>query len=235
MEAALEILSERTGEQRPLAGRTFVDVGANIGTSSIPAIKRFGARAAVALEPEPETFRLLKCNIAANDVEANICSLQLALSDRTGRAQLELSTGNWGDHRVRLGSPPRDGAFGEGARRCVDVAVARFDDMAVQQEIDIDELGMVWLDTQGHEGHVLAGAPSLLASRVPLVSEYWPYGLRRAGGLDLFHDLVAAHYGEVIDLRASRAAHSPVVFDAGRLRDLDHSLGLGHTDLLLLS
>ena len=235
LETALAVLSELSGDSQPLAGRTFVDVGANIGTTTIPAIKRFGARAAVAIEPEPETFRLLKCNIAANSLEANVRPLQLALSDRRGRVQLELSSRNWGDHRVRVGSPSEPGAYDEGARKCVEVAVTRFDDVAAQYDIDVDELGLVWLDTQGHEGNVLAGAPSLLASRVPLVTEYWPYGLRRAGGLELFHELVTSHYRQLIDLGAPHEAQAMVAVDADQMMGLGRSLpGLRHTDLLFL-
>ena len=236
MQTALDILGELSGQARPLAGHTIVDVGANIGTTTIPAIKQHGVRSVVAIEPEPATFRLLNSNIAANDLEACVRPLQLALSDHVGRVHLELSPRNWGDHRVRLRSSPGEGAYGEDARRCVEVAVSRFDDVAAQHHIDIEGLGLVWLDTQGHEGHVLAGAPSLLASAVPVVTEYWPYGLRRAGGLELFHELVASHYRQVIDLRASHKAGSMVAVDVEQFHVLDRSLaGLRSTDLFLLS
>ena len=48
---------------------------------------------------------------------------------------------------------------------------------------------------------MLAGAPGLLAAKVPMFCEYWPYGLRRAGGLDRFHAIVAASFTEVVDAR----------------------------------
>jgi len=38
--------------------------------------------------------------------------------------------------------------------------------------VRVNELGLVWLDVQGHEGEVLAGARTLLESRVPVVMEY---------------------------------------------------------------
>ena len=42
---------------------------------------------------------------------------------------------------------------------------------------------LTWMDTQGHEGHILAGGAELLCRRAPaLVMEFWPYGLERAGG-----------------------------------------------------
>ncbi len=40
---------------------------------------------------------------------------------------------------------------------------------------------LVWIDTQGHEPDVFRGASKLLRSGIPLVTEFWPYGLTRAG------------------------------------------------------
>jgi hypothetical protein len=44
-----------------------------------------------------------------------------------------------------------------------------------------DDIAIVWIDVQGYEGYVFAGARTLLATGVPVVSEIWPYGIRRAG------------------------------------------------------
>jgi len=40
---------------------------------------------------------------------------------------------------------------------------------------------LAWIDTQGHEPDIFKGAKKLLKSRIPLVTEFWPYGLARAG------------------------------------------------------
>lgn len=48
---------------------------------------------------------------------------------------------------------------------------------------------LIWMDTQGFEGHILTGASKALAKRTPLVIELWPYGMKRAG---LFSSLKAA-------------------------------------------
>ena len=42
-------------------------------------------------------------------------------------------------------------------------------------------LGLVWMDAQGHEAHILSGAEVLHAPDIPIVTEYWPQGLRHAG------------------------------------------------------
>jgi hypothetical protein len=69
---------------------------------------------------------------------------------------------------------------------------------------------------------------------MPVVSEYWPYGLRRAGALERFHALVAERYSIVVDLR-----DPTVALDATRVADLADRYTADqvdpYTDLLLLS
>ncbi len=96
------------------------------------------------------------------------------------------------------------------------------------------------MDVQGHEAHVLRGASELLRSDVPIVIEYWPYGLRRAGGLETLHSLIAEHYAYVIDLR-SRDEQPPRLLPADHLPRLESEYGWGDggdhvdpaTDLIL--
>jgi FkbM family methyltransferase len=40
---------------------------------------------------------------------------------------------------------------------------------------------LAWIDTQGHEPDIFRGAKKLIKSEIPLVTEFWPYGLTRAG------------------------------------------------------
>ena len=48
----------------PLRGRTFVDIGGHIGTSTIPALKDFEAADALVFEPEPLNLRpILTCRL----------------------------------------------------------------------------------------------------------------------------------------------------------------------------
>ena len=53
-------------------GRSFVDVGANIGTTTIPALLSHGFETAVAIEPEPENVRVLRMNVLLNDLEDRV-------------------------------------------------------------------------------------------------------------------------------------------------------------------
>lgn len=187
---ALGLLREYGYELR---NRWFVDVGANIGTSTIAALRRFGAHSALAIEPAPANYRLLRCNLAANDLEDLVRTVRAAASSEPGHALLELSRKNWAGHQLRL----NHSAEGE----AVPVPVARLDDLVAEHVGDASLVGMLWIDTQAHEPQVLAGASGLLTAGVPAVIEYWPGGLRENGTLDMLHSLIAEHYRFVFDLR----------------------------------
>jgi hypothetical protein len=51
------------------------------------------------------------------------------------------------------------------------------------------------MDTQGYEGHVLAGARRLLDSGTPLVMEFWPYGIKRVNYFELMKAALSNHAG----------------------------------------
>jgi FkbM family methyltransferase len=230
---ALAMLTKHCG--RSIEGTTFVDIGANIGTTVIPAIKTFGAGSAFAFEPETTNLKLLRQNVIENGLDERITVVPIALSDVNKDGTLEIASTNWGDHRVRLGGPKGVAKLDEDARPTRTIVLRRFDDVAEELNLDMADVGLVWMDVQGHEGHVLSGAHLLLQSDVPVVTEYWPYGLRRAHGIDMLHNLISAHYGEVIDLRASAREGRTVSVDSGDMLTLEQRYSPeDYTDLLLL-
>jgi FkbM family methyltransferase len=201
MRVALDLIRRRAGVT--LAGRHFVDIGANIGTTTVPACRLFGASQAIAAEPASRAVRQLKINVIANDLDASVQVIQAAVSDKAGRLLLEVSDTNHGDNRVRVG-PAQAGEWNEDARRTEEVDVLTLDDIATR----VSDPAIVWVDTQGHEGHVLAGGGSM--AQIPTVIEYWPYALRRAGGLDLLHSIIEDRYSSVVDVRASESTGTVV-------------------------
>ena len=159
----------------PVQDRAFVDVGANIGTSTIPAVLRYGASRAVAVEPEIENFRLLRFNTLLNGLEGRVELVQAAASDSAGFGWLSLSPHNSGDHRIVAPST----VHGEDrSRQKTEVRLDLLDNIIAQRGLESSEIGVVWMDAQGFEGYILAGSPNLIASGVPFVCEYWPHGLR---------------------------------------------------------
>jgi len=180
----------------------LVDVGANIGTVCIPAVVRGLARAAVGIEPHPVNCKLLRANIALNSVDARVAVHESAVGECDNETlMLELSTDNWGDHRIAV--TREDGKFGEAARKTIAVQSMRLDGLVAPS---MAKNALIWMDAQGYEGFILKGAAALLDVRVPLVSEFWPYGMRRAGSYSLFREQLSGYRG-FIDLNDEAAVH----------------------------
>jgi FkbM family methyltransferase len=231
LERAVALL-ERQGLGADLEGRGFLDVGANIGTASCLALRFHGARHAWAFEPAPENVRLLRQNVVANGFEESMTVHACALSDCDGPVLLELSEANSGDNRVRTAAATESpGLIGEAGWPTVEVPARRLDALIEEGALDPAAIGLAWIDAQGHEAQVLAGARRLLEARVPIVCELWPYGLRRAGGLERFCELIAGSRAEFVDLGRPGSEARPTT----GLRDLAGTFkGMLFTDLLLL-
>lgn len=218
-----------------LEGRTVLDIGANIGTTTVPLLRRFGARRAIAIEPEPSNLRLLALNCLDNGVLDRVAIHALALSDHDGEVTLALSPTNSGDHRVLVAGEQAGGALDEAGRATVSVPAVRLDALVLRGDVDPAAIGLVWIDAQGHEGQILAGARSLLGGPAPIVTELWPYGLRRHGGLERMCALLAEHYEAVVEMGAPERPRAPRVVPTADLGALVARYdGVTFTDLLLV-
>lgn len=219
---------------RPDDRGDLVDVGANIGTTCIAMLRSRRFSRALAVEPEPENYRFLVRNVARNGLAASIRTLNCALSATSGRIDMEISRGNSADHRVRIGAPP-DGAdyYHESRRAVVSVPVSTLDDLAKDGHLVPERVRMIWMDVQGHELHVLRGATSVLRPGVPVIVEFWPYGLHRAGVAPAaFCAEVGAMFDRYFDLAENPPKARPTV-ELPRLFER-YSGPKGSTDLLLL-
>jgi FkbM family methyltransferase len=219
------------GGAADLGGKRLLDLGANIGTTTLTATACFGAEGSYAFEPDPVNFRTLAVNVAANGLGERVSAFEVALTDSSDTVELERSPTNAGDHRVRTGGAPADPA-----RETVEVRAARLDDLVDSGEVDLDRVGLAWLDVQGHEGQLLAGAGSLLEREIPLVAEYWPHGLRAAGGYESFHDLASNGFAGFVDLGGPTGTPGDRVRAVDEIQSLDAGLRGpdDHSDLLLV-
>jgi FkbM family methyltransferase len=187
---------------------TVVDIGANLGMTSISLMTGGYASGAIAIEPEPNNFADLVANVALNGLEGRITCHQFAASDRVGTLEMELSRTNFGDHRVRVSSAdtgaPNASAgtsqFGEAMRAMVHVPAAPLDHFL--QQLTLQEtagIGYVWMDVQGYDAAVIRGAGDLIARGVPICTEFWPYAILRAGETaDSYCDLMESRFRHVL-------------------------------------
>ncbi len=201
---------------------TFLEIGANIGTATVVALRNGGFERAECFEPMPDNAALFRENLELNGLDGRARIHQVALSDSEGVVDFEISPANSGDGRVRHKSEP--GTLGEQDREVVQVPASRLDTFLTDGTIDLDRIGLAWIDAQGSEGGVLAGGRRLLESDVPVIVEFWPYGLDRAGGSRLFTEAVQANYPTVIDV-ADPA--NPETYDSSEMDSLFEKYGGG--------
>lgn len=183
------------------SGGCFIDVGANIGLTAIPAAKNHPIRC-IALEPDPVNFNFLQRNIQSNNLAEKIKAINLAAYDRRTALDFELSPNNLGDHRIRsndfkaLVTPQQH----EESRE-----VIRVDAMPIDVILENETLQhpiVVKIDTQGSEPVVFRGAGKLLQQADCLIVEFSPYTLARSGfdENNFFEDLQGFEYGYIIAL-----------------------------------
>ena len=88
----------------PLAGADLVDVGANIGTTTVNALGGLAMRRAACFEPLPANLALLRQNLLLNGLLDRAEVVASALSDREGSTRLPGGAAkNPSDSRVRVG------------------------------------------------------------------------------------------------------------------------------------
>ena len=233
--AAVEALEQLGCSPFTREERMFLDIGANIGTSIIQAIYHHGAAGGVAFEPHPANVMLLRHNLLANELADRVSVVQCAVTDTCGDVALAEAPDHSGDHRVRTEAPTFN-RFGEAHRELIMVPGRSLDSQVDEGIFDIDRVGLVSIDTQGHEAHVLNGASRLCASDVPVMLEYWPYGLRAAGGYELLHEVVGRSFVRYVDLERANEEGRLVSHPVNDLRVLGERLGeIGWADILLLS
>jgi FkbM family methyltransferase len=174
-------------------GTTFLDVGANIGQTTLAALQA-GFGSVVAFEPVAETFKLLRANVALNEADERVQTVHVGLSDRSGREHILLTPQRLGSSRL-----PADENPGAEVDR-EEVRLARLDDLVAEGVIDPASIGLLWVDTEGHEVNVLRGAEQTLAQGVPVVVELNPR-VAEAEGLDEISALLCDCYSCFVELR----------------------------------
>lgn len=136
-------------------GKTFVDVGANVGNHSIIAATAFGAPRVIAFEPNPAAAQILIANIGLNNLSTVITHHAVGLSDSNGTASaVSPETG------LNLGGTKLVSGVG-------DLVLRRGDDL-----LGGEDIGFIKIDVEGAEMQVLAGLEETIRpTRPPMLVE----------------------------------------------------------------
>ncbi len=205
-----------------LERRTFVDVGANIGSTTVPALLFHGFADAVALEPEPENFTTLRLNLVLNGIDQRTRALQVAVSNTIGELDLVVDRSRSGKHWIA--SPTTSRKRSKSDQVTIKVPTVTLDSLAEENVYDPGSVSLLWIDAEHHEGAILGGAGELLSRGVPIVFEWDPKGLDRRGDRATIQELMGEHYTHFLDIRAT---HDPSLAryqlrDTAELVDYEH-------------
>jgi FkbM family methyltransferase len=155
-------------------GGRYLDIGANIGLTTVPIASR-GVET-LAFEPEPNNYRYLCQNVARNGVQDRVRVMNVALNNRAGVVSFELSPSNHGDNRIRT-QDTGPSLLGESQWQVIEVECCRGDDL----DLATDRPLAIKVDTQGAEPFVLEGARNTFACADLAILEFSPYWLARMG------------------------------------------------------
>tara|TARA_B100000767_G_scaffold271915_2_gene298535 strand:+ start:267 stop:1079 length:813 start_codon:yes stop_codon:yes gene_type:complete len=160
-------------------GRTFIDVGANMGYYTLIGSLLVGEQGrVVAFEPEQENFTLLEKNILNNKL-ANVVAVNAGLSDHHADGKLYLNDKNLGDHQIYQ---PANNAV---SRAEQSIQLLQGDDFLLHRLTSpVSRIDVLKVDTQGAEFVVLTGLMPLLKQSLPelkMIVEFTPYSLKQAG------------------------------------------------------
>jgi FkbM family methyltransferase len=185
---------------RLVGGETFVDIGAHVGTTTIPALAHHGFGLGVAIEPDPDHLTLLRANVALNGLDERVTVIAAAMSDAAQQQQPFMQgsrkAGVYLWMKGRLGDE-------HPSKQVVPVETVTLDALDEAGVARAATAGLLWFDCAGCQEHALRSASVFLERRVPLVFPLRPKQFRKP--TPLFAQL-RAMYEHVIDLRTQRLA-----------------------------
>ncbi len=149
----LDGLAALLASQVPHAS-TAVDVGANIGLSTILLAR--AVQRVVAFEPSPTNADYLRRNLASNGI-SNVEVVVAAVSDRPSTLRFHVAQFGAGSHVVAAGHVLNSSID------TIDVPAVTLDEALA------GPVSFVKIDAEGHEPDVLAGARAVLARDRPLI------------------------------------------------------------------
>lgn len=162
-----------------------IDVGANIGTTTVPFVQS-GYRV-LAVEPVPHTFDMLTTNIRANGFDSKVIQANYAIGATDTEVRMWTGFGS-GLGEVAVEDQAPDWKGWRDRAEQVTVRSMPLSQLIIDKGIALNDVALVWSDAQGSETQVILSAVEAWAAGVPLFAEVDPRGLELHGGLAPFID-----------------------------------------------
>ncbi len=207
-------------------GGIMLDLGANLGRTSIPRVLLGDARVVYAAEPFPANYAALVRNVAQYGLRGFVVPDQVAIGAERGELEMRVSRYPGGHRLLHKRRHPVE---------TISVQVWPVDQWIERMGVEPEAVTFVKVDTQGSELRVLRGASSLIARRhVAWQIEVDPALLKHAGTkLRDLCALIETHFTHFIDLAGDQ--RGPRTRSTRLLRESLSYLGTSRskTDLVL--
>ena len=142
---------------------TLINIGAHIGSTCIPAIKKNNFKNLIAFEPTKRTFNLLKANILLNEIDDKAQVYNLAISNKK-KTNLHLVTslkGNTGSNRII-----------KNKQKNSEIVKS---DVLDNYTYNLNKNNcLIFIDVEGHEPNIFLGAKKTIKKKIPIVFEFYP-------------------------------------------------------------
>ncbi len=174
----------------------LLEIGANIGTTTVAAAKSGKFGFIYCFEPVRENAALLRAQLALNPSQVPTHVVEKAISSAPGVSSISRSPINYGDNRVLINNLP-EVSHNKNLEtiECIDL-----DSFLKNTDVDETQIDLLWVDTQGLEALVLQGATHLLSlRRIPWLIEFWPEEMKRNQTYTVFYDIVPKYFTRFID------------------------------------
>lgn len=210
-----------------MRGKIFLDIGANIGTTSIYVKKIVNPELRViGIEPGKNNYDLFRVNCILNNVE-EIEAKEIGLSNNNNsKKYVYINTNPGGSYVVG------ENICGENVSN---VSMQTLDEFCSGGGIGVSDIGYIWLDTEGAESEIIEGGMTTLSSkRIPLMQEYNPIAYKKRGTYENYLNNMKILYSNFIDMSDYLTSNIEVIKETIELEEYTEKIvknGKSQTDL----
>ena len=195
-----------------------LDIGANIGSTSIYALKSGYFSKTISIEPAPINYQFLVLNARLNNFADQITPLNYGISDSISQQKIIGNPINCGDFRMNIEQSEVESLdlFGEENFTSEIANFTTLDQLIKEQVIISSDIGFIWMDCQGSEGLIFQGGQEFFKEvSAPMYIEFWPYGINRLKGKNSYFSFLKSYSSQIFIDRGKE-------FKSVSLIDLEH-------------
>lgn len=192
----------------------FLDIGANIGTTSIYVKKIVNPKLRViGIECGKENYNLFRINCILNNSE-DIVIEEIGFSNYSGIGKYKYSETDPGGSCIHITNE------GKNQRDLDDVSLITLDEYIKNKNINSRDIGYIWMDTEGHESEIIEGAMNTLSgSKIPLMQEFNYEDYIKKGLFDSYLNNIKKIYTSFIDARYYLKSNEMIIKNIYELRE----------------